>query len=226
MRSDTVIIHFPPVKFQKGLEYLKGITGPMTSVIRDFSALKDEQQMANFKNPSWVSDKMREYREDRDSMNTNEFKNFNSATTAIYLLKSCAKLNLAIYALRDKYRKEEIEMAKNKYNLANDTYSYWNYNPNWAISTDEDVLRIRNAAVKAMDMIQSYSKKHTLPNFEQDFINTIKYSVYGICHRFSVETRTLTEKATETGGTILGSIVAFVFICFSFWLFAKCATSL
>ena len=67
MRSDTVIIHFPPVKFQKGLEYLKGITGPMTSVIRDFSALKDEQQMANFKNPSWVSDKMREYREDRDT---------------------------------------------------------------------------------------------------------------------------------------------------------------
>ena len=225
MRSDSVVIHFPPVKFEKGLEYLKGISGSMALVIRDFSALKDEQQMVDFKYPSWVSESMRKYREGKYSMNSDGFKEFNSAITAINLLKSCAKLNLAIYALRDKYREQEIEEAKNRPSyLGYNSYSYSYSTPNWSTSTDDDVLRIKNAAIEARDRIHAYSKRHTMPDFEQGFINTVKFSVYGICDRFFVNTKTLTEKATETGTNILGSIVAFVLFCFCFWLVAKCAT--
>ncbi len=225
MQSDAVVIHFPPVKFEKGLEYLKGITGSMASVVRDFSALKDEQQMVDFKYPSWVSETMCEYRDGRYSMNSDAFKNFNSAITAINLLKSCAKLNLAIYALRDQYRAKEIEEAKSRPSYPGyNSYSNLFSSPNWSTSTDQDVLRIKNAAIEARDRIHAYSKKHTLPNFEQEFISTVKYTVYDICNRFFVNTKTLTEKATETGSNILGSIVAFVLFCFCFWLVAKCAT--
>ena len=221
MRSNEIIYHFPPIKFERGLEYLKGITGSMSSVIRDFSQLKDEQQMVDFKYPSWVSQTMQEYRDGRYSKDSDGFRNFNSAITAINLLKSCARLNLAIYALIEKYKVQEASQYQSRW-LQQSSYSFGT--PAWYNSTDEDVIRIKNAAIDAKDKIHAYSKKYTLNGFEEGFINTVKYSVYAICDRFFVNTKTLKEKATETGSNILGSIVAFVLFCFVFWLVAKCAT--
>lgn len=221
MRSDEIIIHFPPVRFEEGLEYLKGISGSMSSVIRDFSNLKDEQQMIDFKYPSWVSGTIQEYRDGRYSMDSDSFRNLNSAVTAINLLKTCARYNLAIYALQNRYRAEEATQYQSRW-ITQRSYSYGS--PNWHTSTDEDVLRIKNAAIAVRDKIHAYSKKYTLPEFEQNFINTFKYTVYTTCDRFFVNTKTITEKATETGSNILGSIVAFVLFCLVFWLVAKCAT--
>jgi len=229
MQSDAVVIHFPPVKFEKGLEYLKGITGSMALVVSDFSSLKDEQQMVDFKYPSWVSETMREYRNGRYSMNSDGFKEFNTAITAINLLKSCAKLNLAIYALRDKYKAEEIELAKNSPSGRYDSSNYFTHssyaNPAFQSPSDENVLKIKNAAIEARDKIQAYSKKHTLPNFEQEFISTFKYTVYRICDMFFVNTKTLTEKAADTGGNCLGTIFAIFLFGLLLSLVGKCVAS-
>ena len=220
INSDSILIHFPLIKYEKGLEYLKGITGSMSSVIRDFSNL-NEEQMLDFKYPSFVSETMEEYRDGRYSKDTDGFRNFNSAVTAINLLKACAKLNLAIYALRDKYKLQEASQYQNKW-IQQSIYSYGT--PAWYNSTDEDVLRIKNAAIEARDKIHAYSKKYTVEGFEDGFVNTIKYGIYVICDRFFVNTKTLSEKATETGANVVGSIIAFVLFCLVFWLVAKCAT--
>ena len=49
VRSDDVVIHFPLIKFENAMEYLKGVSGPMALVIREFSKLKNEQEIVNFK---------------------------------------------------------------------------------------------------------------------------------------------------------------------------------
>lgn len=231
MRSEEIMDEFPPIKLEKGISYLKEITGPMSSVIREFSELNDEQ-MVTFKYPEFVSKWMQDYREGKYSRDSDSFRKFNSAVTAINILKACAKLNITIYSLRNKYRDEEDKLASDFPSLSRyqqflstqpplpEKYKRMAYN----YTTDADILRIKDAVIDVRDRIHSYSKKNTLDGFDDNFISTIKYGVYSICNKFSIETRTITERATETGGNIIGNIIAFALFVLLFILVGKCTT--
>ena len=221
VRSDDVVIHFPLVKFENAMEYLKGISGSMALVIREFSKLKNEQEIVNFKYPSWVSETIDEYNSGMYSKDSDGFRNFNTAITAINLIKVCAKYNLAILALQDKYKAVEATLYYSRFSRPPLSYG----TPNWHLSADEDVLRIKNAAIAVRDKIHAYSKNYTLQGFEEDFINTFKYAVYSTCNRFRVNTKTVTEKVTETGGNIIFNTLFFIVFCALFGLVAKCACS-
>ena len=221
VRSDDVVIHFPLIKFENAMEYLKGVSGPMALVIREFSKLKNEQEIVNFKYPSWVSETIDEYNRGMYSRDSDVFRNFNTGITAINLIKVCAKYNLAILALQDKYKAVEATLYYSRFSRPPLSYG----TPNWHLSADEDVLRIKNAAIAVRDKIHAYSKKYTLQGFEEDFINTFKYAVYSTCNRFRVNTKTVTEKVTETGGNIIFNTLFFIVFCALFWLVAKCACS-
>ena len=173
VRSDDVAIHFPLIKFENAMEYLKGVSGPMALVIREFSKLKNEQEIVNFKYPSWVSETIHEYNSGMYSKDSDGFRNFNTAITAINLIKVCAKYNLAILALQDKYKAVEVTLYYSRFSRPPLSYG----TPNWHLSADEDVLRIKNAAIAVRDKIHAYSTKYTLQGFEEDFINTFKYAV-------------------------------------------------
>ena len=221
MRSEDVVIHFPLVKFENAMEYLKGVSGPMALVIREFSKLKNEQEIVNFKYPSWVSETIDEYNSGMYSKDSDGFINFNTAITAINLIKVCAKYNLAILALQDKYKAVEATLYYSRFSRPPLSYG----TPNWHLSADEDVLRIKNAAIAVRDKIHAYSKKYTLQGFEEDFINTFKYAVYSTCNRFRVNTKTVTEEVVDTGGNFICNILFFICFCVLFWLVAKCACS-
>ena len=219
MTSDHILISFPPINFERALTYLKNMSGPLSSLIDDFSNLSEEQ-MASYNYPPYVSRMKTDYLNDKFGKDSAGFKSFNSAILAINLLKACAKLNLAIYTLRDKYKAMELQSNRGYVGV-----SYYS-TPAWYNSTDEDVLRIKNSAIAVRDQLHGYSKKYTVDGFEENFINTIKYSVYSICDKFFVDTKTVTEKATEAGANVAGTIMAIVIFCSLFWLVAKCATSL
>ena len=221
MRSDDVVLHFPLVKFENAMEYLKGVSGPMALVVREFSKLKNEQEIVNFKFPSWVSETIHEYNSGMYSKDSDGFRNFNTAITAINLMKLCAKYNLAILALQDKYKAVEATLYYSRFSRPPLSYG----TPNWHLSADEDVLRIKNAAIAVRDKIHAYSKKYTLKGFEEDFINTFKYAVYSTCNRFRVNTKTVTEEVVDTGGNFICNILFFICFCVLFWLVAKCACS-
>ena len=222
MRSEDVVIHFPLVKFENAMEYLKGISGSIALVILEFSKLKNEQEIVNFKYPSWVSETIHEYNSGMYSKDSDGFRNFNTAITAINFIKLCAKYNLAILALQDKYKTAEATLYYSRFSRP----SYSSYGtPNWHLSADEDVLRIKNAAIAVRDKIHSYSKKYTLQGFEKDFINTFKYTVYSTCNRFRLNTKTVTEEVVDTGGNFICNILFFICFCVLFWLVAKCACS-
>ena len=221
MRSEDVVIHFPLVKFENAMEYLKGVSGPMALVVREFSKLKNEQEIVNFKFPSWVSETINEYNSGMYSKDSDGFRNFNTAITAINFIKLCAKYNLAILALQDKYKAVEVTLYYSRFSRPPLSYG----TPNWHLSTDEDVLRIKNTAIAVRDKIHAYSKKYTLQGFEEDFINTFKYAVYSTCNRFRVNTKTVTEKVTDTGGNIIFNTLFFIVLCALFGLVAKCACS-
>ena len=221
VRSDDVVIHFPLVKFENAMEYLKGISGSIALVILEFSKLKNEQEIVNFKYPSWVSETIHEYNSGMYSKDSDGFRNFNTAITAINLIKVCAKYNLAILALQDKYKAVEATLYYSRFSRPPLSYG----TPNWHLSADEDVLRIKNAAIAVRDKIHAYSKKYTLQGFEEDFINTFKYAVYSTCNRFRVNTKTVTEEVVDTGGNFICNILFFICFCVLFWLVAKCACS-
>ena len=221
VRSDDVVIHFPLIKFENAMEYLKGVSVPMALVIREFSKLKNEQEIVNFKYPSWVSETIDEYNSGMYSKDSDGFRNFNTAITAINLIKVCAKYNLAILALQDKYKAVEATLYYSRFSRPPLSYG----TPNWHLSADEDVLRIKNAAIAVRDKIHAYSKKYTLQGFEEDFINTFKYAVYSTCNRFRVNTKTVTEEVVDTGGNFICNILFFICFCVLFWLVAKCACS-
>ena len=168
MRSDDVVLHFPLVKFENAMEYLKGISGSIALVVREFLKLKNEEEIVNFKYPSWVSETIHEYNSGMYSKDSDGFRNFNTAITAINFIKLCAKYNLAILALQDKYKTAEATLYYSHFSRP----SYSSYGtPNWHLSADEDVLRIKNAAIAVRDKIHTYNKKYTLQGFEEDFIS-------------------------------------------------------
>ena len=221
VRSDEVVIHFPLVKFENAMEYLKGISGSMALVVREFLKLKNEEEIVNFKYPSWVSETIHEYNSGMYSKDSDGFRNFNTAITAINLIKVCAKYNLAILALQDKYKAVEATLYYSRFSRPPLSYG----TPNWHLSADEDVLRIKNAAIAVRDKIHAYSKNYTLQGFEEDFINTFKYAVYSTCNRFRVNTKTVTEEVVDTGGNFICNILFFICFCVLFWLVATCACS-
>lgn len=221
VRSDDVVIHFPLVKFENAMEYLKGVSGSIASVVHEFVKLKNEQEIVNFKFPSWVSETIHEYNSGMYSKDSDGFRNFNTAITAINLIKVCAKYNLAILALQDKYKAVEATLYYSRFSRPPLSYG----TPNWHLSTDEDVLRVKNAAIGVRDKIHAYSKKYTLQGFEEDFINTFKNAVYTTCNHFFVNTKTVTEKVTETGGNIIFNTLFFIVFCVLLGLVAKCACS-
>ena len=207
MRSDDVVLHFPLVKFENAMEYLKGISGSIALVVREFLKLKNEEEIVNFKYPSWVSETIHEYNSGMYSKDSDGFRNFNTAITAINFIKLCAKYNLAILALQDKYKTAEATLYYSHFSRP----SYSSYGtPNWHLSADEDVLRIKNAAIAVRDKIHAYSKNYTLQGFEEDFINTFKYAVYSTCNRFRVNTKTVTEEVVDTGGNFICNILFFI----------------
>ena len=221
VRSDAVVIHFPLVKFENAMEYLKGISCSIALVVREFLKLKNEEEIVNFKFPSWVSETINEYNSGMYSKDSDGFRNFNTAITAINFIKLCAKYNLAILALQDKYKAVEATLYYSRFSRPPLSYG----TPNWHLSADEDVLRIKNAAIAVRDKIHAYSKKYTLQGFEEDFINTFKYAVYSTCNRFRVNTKTVTEEVVDTGGNFICNILFFICFCVLFWLVAKCACS-
>lgn len=237
MRSDEVFNLFPPINFEKGLKYLKGIEGLMSSVVCEFSELKNEKQMVEYKYPAFVSKVFQEYRDGRYSKDSDSYRNLNSAVTAINILKACANINLAIYALRDKYLAKETELynknpalsrymsfIKNNQSSIVSNSIFTQEKTNLPYSRDADILRIKDAVIYAREKIQSYSKKYTVEGFEEDFINTVKYRVYSLCDIFGVETRTITERTVETSGNILGAIIKIGLYGLIIMLVGKCVT--
>ena len=75
MRSDDVVFNVPLVKFENAMEYLKGVSGPMALVVREFVKLKNEQEIMNFKFPSWVSETIHEYNSGMYSKDSDGFRN-------------------------------------------------------------------------------------------------------------------------------------------------------
>ena len=233
MKSEDVLNDFPPIEFDKSLVYLKKLPCSISSVIREFSELTEEQ-MASYRYPPHIKQIQKDYLDSPNGKSSTGFKSFNTVITAINILKSCAQLNVAIYALRDKLSTKETEHEKmfpflsdsvtNRYSrsLERDYHSsemkYLSY------TTDADLLKIKNAAIDARDRIHGYSKKYTIEGFEENFINNIKYNVFSICDKFRIETRTITEKTTETGENIIGNIIAFALFILVFILVGKCAT--
>ena len=217
MKSNQVTIIFPPIKLEELLTYLHNLR--YSYLISDFFKLSVDE-MAEYKTPSsfaYTKERIENSRYGRDSA---DFKDYNTFATAFGFVRSCAKLNVAIHGLKEKYRAEEIARAR-YLPYYNDRDSLTNY---WANTTDECALKIKSAANIIKKGIHSYSKKYTLEDFEEKFINKFKYSVYVICHNFGIETRTLTEKAADTGSNILLNIIAFALFCLVFSFVAKCAT--
>ena len=216
MRSDEILIHFPPIKLEEPLAYLKNLPyNSIYDVIIKFSNLSEEE-MANYSFPEKVSNIKKDFLDSRYGKDSYGYKDFNTAVTAIILIKACAKINMAIYALRDKYAALEAKYPS-RYSSLDFTY------PVWYKSTDEDVIKIKNLATNAKNGINNYSKKYTLDGFEENFINTFKYKVFSICERFFVETRTITQQATDAGENILIYVVGFILFVAVFYLMAKCA---
>lgn len=224
MFSDQILITFPPIEFDKPLAFLKNMSCSLNSLIDEFSTLSMEE-IASYEIPSYVSEIKENYLNSIDGKKSNGYKEFNTVITAIGLLKSCAQINMAIYALRNKYLLAEELYNKQSYKKYGYNNPFTGYlNVSWHNSTDENVIRIKNAAIETRDKIHGFSKKYTVEGFEENFINTFKYRVYGICDKFYISTQTLTEKTVESGSNILVSIITFALFCLLFGLVAKCAT--
>lgn len=215
MRSDQVTVLFPPIKLEEPLAYLRNLR--YSYLISDFFNMS-EVEMAAYTPPSSLATTRNWIESGRYGKDSADYKDFNTFATALSMIRYCAKINIAIYALRDKYRAEESNRPRYNYISDSQIGMYWKD------TTDKDALKIKSAANAAKESIHFYSKKYTTDDFEEKFVNKIKYSVYAICNVFGVETRTMTERATDTGANMMGGIIAFVFFCLAFALLAKCAS--
>lgn len=218
MLSDDILIHFKPIDLTEAIAYLNDL--PYTNIYDvkyKFSKLSEED-MANFVYPASVHNERERLENSYYGKESADFKTFNTIITTINLIKACAKINVAIYNLQAKYRKFERQSGINSYTPFS--------TPSWASSTDEDVLKIKNAAINARDRIHGYSKKYTIEGFEQKFIDKIKWSVYVINNTFRVDTRTIGEKAEDASANVIGVVVGFGILVLVFFLMSKCATSL
>lgn len=219
MKSDQVTIIFPPIKLEGLLTYLRNLR--YSYLIPDFFNLS-EREMAEYKTPSSLSRTKSRIETSRYGKDSADFKDYNTFATAFGFVRSCAKLNVAIDGLKEKYRAEEI--SRSHYSYSYSSYGNSIIGVNWARTTDEHALKIKEAANSIKEGLHFYSKKYTDDEFEDEFINKFKYSVYAICEKFDIETRTLTERATDTGTSVIFNVIAFVLFCLMFAFVAKCAT--
>lgn len=217
MRSSDVQIHFPLIKTDEALAELKRMTYNFSSIIDDYSKLSDEQR-ASFEYPSYVSRMRSDIINGRYGKDCADYRNINTFLTGMGILRSCAQINNAIHALEEKYSAQE---SKNHYRYA--SYSSFS-SPSWYNSSDPEVLAIKNQAIAARDKIHNFSKKYTVEGFEENFINKVKYSVYVICNRFMVDTRTLGQKTEDASINIFARIVVYGGFFLLFFLVGKCAT--
>lgn len=218
MTSDYILIVFKPIDLNEAVQYLKGYHyTELCVVVRDFIELTEEE-MANYKYPDTVYSIKEGILDSRYGKDSNRYRDFNTLITGISLIKSCAQINVAIYTLQKKYKEYEL--------LYGTSYHSYSSMTHWFNSTDEDVLRIKDAAIVARDKINGFSKKYTIDGFEENFINKIKYSVYAINRTFMIDTRTIGQKTEDFGIEVFGRIVLYGVFFLLFFLVAKCASGL
>lgn len=214
MTSYQVTSVFPPIELEKPMAYLSNLR--YSTLIPDFFKLSDVE-IVSYTSPP-------EYKRILESSNSsNSSRDFNTLVTAKSFILLCAKVNVAIYSLKEKYLAKE-----SKYSALVDPSIVFRSSmlpkENWAYTTDEDVLKIKRAVIVLKDYIQNYSRKKVADDFENNFINTFKYQVYDLCRTFGVDTRTIKEKASDTGTDIFANIILYGILFFLFILVAKCAT--
>lgn len=222
MRSNDVFINFPLIKLEKPLSYLRDLK--YSFLISNFFTLT-EGEMATYDYPTSISRLREQLNNSRYLDSAYHDKDFNSFVTALGLVKACANINVAINSLYLKSKEKELELIKmiGVY-CYNNSYNNHYYDSCYFDKNDEDIIKIKIAANEVKERIHGYSKKYTIEGFEDNFINSIKYQVYTICDRFHIETRSITERATEKGIDIITWIVLFVLFCVFFSFIAKCAT--
>lgn len=216
MNSSVVSSAFKPIDLKKSLQYLEEFEiSELYSVIQGFVQLTEEE-MANYKYPDSITRIRKEIIDSYYGKDSDRYKRFNTILTAIGIIKSCAQINIAIYFLINKCEEQE--------QIFGNCYSY---SPiYWFGSKNEDVLRIKNAAIAARDKIHEYSKKYTIDGFGENFINSIKHQVYAINEKFLVDTRTIGQKTKDFSTDVFGKIILYWLFLLLFFIIAKCITGL
>ena len=216
MYSDEILIYFKPIDLKGVFQYLEDFPYSDISIVaRDFVKMS-EDEIANYRFPDFVFSIREDILDSRYGKDSERYKRFNTIITAINLIKSCVQINQAIYKLQNKYKKQELLWGRELSSYSSPTV--------WFNSTDEDVLRIKNAAIDARDKINSFSKKYTVEGFEKGFIDKIKYNVYAINSTFMIDTRTIGKKAEDFSIEVFGRIILYGLLFLIFFLVAKCAT--
>ena len=219
MRSYEILSYLPPINLEKALAYLNNL--PFSDLyyeVKSFSKLS-EDGMANYSFPKEVSEIKERILNSRYGKDSGNYKDFYTTTTAISILRACARINIAIYALHNRCVAQEAKIPR----YLKDSYENYSSCLSLHDTNDKEIMNIKDAATKAKEWINYYSKKYTIDGFEENFINTLKYNVYSICERFNVETRTLTQRATDAGEDFLIKVVLFLLFVGVFFLMAKCA---
>lgn len=216
MNSSDVSIAFKPIDLNESLHYLEAFGGSgLSSVVQDFVQLSEEE-MVNYKYPDYVYEIREEIIDSYYGKNSDRYIRFNTILTAISLIKSCAQINIAIYDLINKCEEQEKIFG-----------TAHTYGPiYWFASKDEDVIRIKKAAIATRDKIHGYSKKYTVDDFEEKFIDKIKYQVYVINDRFLVDTRTIGQKTQDFGIEVFGRVILYGLFFLLFFIVAKCMSGL
>lgn len=218
MKSDEVTIIFPPIKLEEPLNYLKNLR--YSYLISGFFKLS-EKEMLEYETPSSILSTRREIEDSCYSKDSDTYIEFNTFVTTYNLIRKCLNLNSAINTLREKYKLEEIARKRYRQQSPFDSLIH----TVWYRTSDPDALEIKRLAISAKERIQGYNKKYVTTDFENLFINKIKYQVYVICDRFRIDTRTLTEKTTDTGINLLIYVIGFVVLCVVFYLIGKFASA-
>lgn len=218
--SDSVYSTFKLIDLKDALQYLKDMpTMVLHSQVQMFVSLTEEE-MAEYTYPRSFDEAEEQILNNREGRSSQTYKEYNTIVTAMNMIIACARINLAIKALHAKYKNIEI-----KHGLKNSSLYRDESNISFYKSSEPDVLKIKNLAIKARDRIHNYSKSYTTGDFEKEFVNKLKYKVYAICNVFFVETRTIGQKAEDAGSDFLMKLIMFGLFVLVFFLVAKCATS-
>ena len=103
MKSNEVFIHFPLIKIEKSLSYLKELH--YSFLIYGFFDLT-EDEMATYEYPSSISE-IRERIDNSRYPNLADIKEFNTFLNALGLVIACARINVAINSFYEKCTQTE-----------------------------------------------------------------------------------------------------------------------
>ena len=211
---------FKPIELKSLLDYLKNLSSPLSFEVSQFVNLSEED-ISSYTIPSNAK-KMRDRYITGDYSKDSIYTEINTVITAMEIIVSCAQINKAIYALQNRYKKNEEEM-QTKYHIYNDDVMIL-IKKNWSLDKNEDVINLKNAIIKARDKINYFSHKYTVKGFQEDFISEVRPKIYSLCDKFRLEPRTKTDKAKEGFGNFINYLICFVIFCLLFYLVVKCAT--